>query len=152
MPSTAPTPQQPFEAAARVLAALQPLALRQGQTAQKMLQQWSHRGTGRQLSAGALPVMDPEFWRGLAELQQASQKRLLQQQTALAGDMAKLAVEFSQLKSANTLSKVVEQQCNLLMQFNQLLSNQAVSLMTLQENIEVDYSYWLSQQAAKPKA
>ena len=43
------------------------------------------------------------------------------------------------------MSKLVEQEFNLVGQLVQLLSNQATNLATLQENVEVDYGYWVHE-------
>jgi hypothetical protein len=43
------------------------------------------------------------------------------------------------------MSKLMEMESNILAQAAQLLGTQITSLVTLQENIEVDYSYLLKQ-------
>ncbi|MNL85673.1 hypothetical protein D3C87_2140700 [compost metagenome] len=46
------------------------------------------------------------------------------------------------------MSKLVEQELDLLARFGLLLSNQWVDLVTLQENIEVNTGYWVAQTLA----
>ena len=53
--------------------------------------------------------------------------------------------ECGQLRRANTMSEHLEQQYNVMEQATALLKSQAADLMTLQENVEVDYGYWVSQ-------
>jgi len=97
-------------------------------------------------SAGlAQQALNPQTWVELQQLQQAVVQRLQQQNQNWMDGCATLVKEYSQIKQANTMSKLVEQQCNLVAQWGQLLGTQATNLMGLQENIEVDYGYWLSE-------
>jgi hypothetical protein len=78
-------------------------------------------------------------------MQQSAWQRLLTLQTKWAGDW-KAWIEYSeQIKGANTMSKLAEREGNIGAQLAQLLSNQATDLVGLQENIHVDYSYWIHQ-------
>ncbi|MGX7703401.1 hypothetical protein [Methylobacterium sp. Gmos1] len=56
-----------------------------------------------------------------------------------------------QLRKANTLSKVIEQEYNLIGQYGDLATNYMTSVTTLIDNTTVGYSYWLSKkiQAAR---
>jgi len=72
-------------------------------------------------------------------------QRLQQQNEAWLKGCAILLQDYVQIKDANTMSKLVEKQYNLVAQWNQLLGSQATNLMGLEENIEVDYGYWASQ-------
>lgn len=49
------------------------------------------------------------------------------------------------LRKANTLSKVIEQDCNLFGQYGDLVTNTVTSMATLIDNSTVGYSYWLSK-------
>lgn len=93
----------------------------------------------------ATHFMNPQTWDELLQLQSAVMQRLQQQNQAWLKGCAILMQDYIQIKQANTMSKLVEKQCNLMMQWSQLLSSQATNLMGLQENIEVDYGYWASQ-------
>jgi hypothetical protein len=89
--------------------------------------------------------MDAESWHELVQIQQSAWQRLLTLQTKWAGDW-KGWIEYSeQIKGANTMSKLAEREGNIGAQLAQLLSNQAADLVGLQENIHVDYSYWVHQ-------
>jgi hypothetical protein len=46
-----------------------------------------------------------------------------------------------QIKAANTMSKLFEMEANILAQATQILGRQVTSLVALQENFEVDFTY-----------
>jgi hypothetical protein len=98
----------------------------------------------------AAHFLEPETWEELLQMQSAILQRLEQQQRAWLEGCAILMQDYAQIKQANTLSKLVEKQCNLVTQWNQLLGDQATNLMGLQENIQVDYGYWASQKLESP--
>jgi hypothetical protein len=54
-------------------------------------------------------------------------------------------------RGANTMSKLVERESNIGVQFGQLLGAQLTDLVGLQENIEVDYSYWINGKLAEKR-
>ena len=56
-----------------------------------------------------------------------------------------------QLKGANTMAKFVERECNIAGQAMALLMKQMTAISGLQENIEVDYAYWVSEKLAERK-
>lgn len=89
--------------------------------------------------------MDPQIWAELLQLQSAVVQRLKQQNEAWLKGCAILMQDYVQIKDANTMSKLVEKQYNLVAQWQQLIGSQATNLMGLEENIEVDYGYWASQ-------
>ncbi|WP_051975315.1 hypothetical protein [Cupriavidus necator] len=60
--------------------------------------------------------------------------------------------ERARIRRANSVSKLMEQEFDLLARFVLLLSDQAVDLVTLQENVEVNTGYWLGQKAAAAAA
>jgi len=89
--------------------------------------------------------MDPQIWSDLLQLQAAVMQRLQQQNRAWLKGCAILMEDYAQIKQANTMSKLVEKQYNLMAQWSLLIGNQATNMIGLQENIEVDYGYWASQ-------
>ncbi|MDE1179191.1 hypothetical protein [Paraburkholderia sp.] len=108
---------------------------------------WAVRGATNGLNTAKLFAvgMDMQRCNELLEMQTAIVKRLmLQQQTWLEG-WAGLNRERAQIKGANTVSKLVEQEFNLVAQVGQLFIDQTTALVALQENIEISYSYWLSE-------
>lgn len=90
-------------------------------------------------------VADGAVWSELLGMQQAVWRQLYQQGEALQQGAAELAQEWAELKGANTLSKLAEQDFNLTAQFGQLFSQQATNLVTLMESVQVGYSYWVSE-------
>lgn len=117
------------------------------QSFQILMGQWFSRSSGNAASTAALlpQAWNTDIWQEMGQMQAAVLRRLQQQQQAWVVGCTSLAKEYQEGKRANTMSKLVEQQCNLVAQFGQLLSQQATSLVGLQENIEVDYGYWVSQ-------
>ena len=89
--------------------------------------------------------VDPDTLGELLQMQQAAWRRLLTLQEGwLEGWTAWLRYS-DQIAGANTMSKLVERECNIGAQLGQLLSGQATDLVALQENIEVDYFYWVNE-------
>lgn len=99
-------------------------------------------------TAAQLPFATrPQTWQELLEMQQAVVQQVQQlHQGWMRGWTAWLG-EFDQLKRVNTMSKLVEQEFNVAAQFLLLLQGQATDWTNLQENIQVNYGYWLSEQA-----
>jgi hypothetical protein len=52
------------------------------------------------------------------------------------------ATEF---KGANTVSKIAEKETNIAGQLTAMIGSQITDLVTLQENVEVNYAYWIQQ-------
>jgi hypothetical protein len=124
-----------------------PSIVRHAQTASTLLTRGAARAFGNGLAtAGLAPhLLNPQTWDELLQLQGAVVRRLQQQNQDWLNGCAALAREYDRLKGANTISKLAEQQFNLVAQWGKLVSDQATSLIELQENISVDYGYWASQ-------
>lgn len=120
---------------------------------QLLLSQFALRGLAHGTSTAAvLPLhFDPETWRELMALQQAVAQRCLQQQKGWLEGFAAWIHEHSQLREANTLSKYVEQEYNLVAQFGALVADQMSQYAGLLENTQVDYGYWMAQRT-QPEA
>lgn len=109
------------------------------------------RSIGRTLSNGmftaglATHLMEPQVWGELMQLQSAVMQRLKQQNESWLKGCAILMQDYVQIRHANTMTKLVEKQYNLVTQWNQLIGDQTTNLIGLEENIEVDYGYWASQ-------
>lgn len=89
--------------------------------------------------------IDAETWNQVLQMQVAALQRLhVLQQGWLKGWIAWTRYA-DQTKGANTMSKLVEREYNIVAQFTQLLTEQVTGLMELQENIEVGYSYWVAE-------
>jgi hypothetical protein len=88
---------------------------------------------------------DPTIWSDLLQLQTAIWLRLQKQNQDWQKGCKILAADYAQIKQANTMSKLLEKQCNLMSQSALLLTNQGTNFVALLENIDVDYGYWASQ-------
>ncbi|RDK05017.1 hypothetical protein [Cupriavidus lacunae] len=144
------TKTEALPAVHRALAMTQPAALQRTQMLQTLMNGWALRtaGTGVKTLNLAPFSMDAQVLTELFQLQSAIVLRLqAQQQGWMLGWTAWLQ-ERAQVKRANTMSKLVEQELDLLSRFGLLLSNQMVDLVTLQENIEVNTGYWVAQTLA----
>ncbi|MBN3755577.1 hypothetical protein G3N95_21725 [Paraburkholderia sp. Tr-20389] len=112
-----------------------------------LLSGWAARSATNGIDTARLFAfgMDLQTWSELAQMQQAIVERLtLQQQSWLQG-WAAWNRERAEIRGANTVTKLVEQEFNLIAQIGQLLIDQTTNLVALQENIEVSYAYWLNQ-------
>lgn len=124
-----------------------PAPLEHAQAMGKFFGEWASRACSNGVKTAAVfPLgLHADTLNELYSMNQAVLQRLQQQQKQWLTGCAGLVRDYAQLKHANTLSKLVSQQCNLVAQFGQLLNSQASAMMLLQENIEVDYGYWVSQ-------
>ncbi|WP_326535601.1 hypothetical protein [Pseudorhodoferax sp.] len=154
MTTTTPTndPAPATAAALRTLEAVRPpqplpSPFARMQKAMLMGSQLAARSVANEAATAAvLPWrMDAGTWQELAAMQQAVWGRLAQQHKAWLDGCAALAREQQQIKQANTLSKFVEQEYNLLAQTSALVASQCTAFVGLLENVQVDYAYWVSQ-------
>ena len=109
---------------------------------------WLARGLNNAGSTLALlpSAAQPQTWFSLFQLQQSALQKLQQQQNSWVEHWLGWLGEAEKLRNANTLSKLLEQECNLAMQAVQIVGNYAVNLSDLQENLEVNYGYWAQLQ------
>lgn len=144
-------PTVPAAPSAATAAPLSPLhaPLVHAQKMNALLGQVAARSLGTQVAmAWTLPWhMDAQTWQELQAMQAAVWKRLEQQQAEWVKGCQLLMQDYAQLKQANTLSKVVDQEYDFVSQFGALLSSQAAALAGLVENIQVDLGYWVAQKA-----
>ena len=89
--------------------------------------------------------IDLESWSELLQMQDAAWQRLRTLQQSWLQYWNRWLVYSDGIKGANTMSKLVEREGNIGAQLTQLVGNQITGLVGLQENIEVDYSYWISE-------
>lgn len=124
-----------------------PIPLAHAATATHLMQkQVARQFHNAMLSAGlSMRLSDPEVLGEWMQLQAAVAQRLQQQNQDLGKGCAVLVDDYSQLRQANTMSKLMEKQFNLISQFGALMSSQATNLVELLENVQVDYGYWASQ-------
>lgn len=88
----------------------------------------------------------PALWTSFAALQQAFVQKVLEQQNDCLKDWCGWWETVQQLPRANTLSKLLEQECDLALRAVQICGDHAVNWAGLQENLEVNYGHWASQQ------
>ncbi|MQA18995.1 hypothetical protein [Rugamonas rivuli] len=133
------------ESAAIASNAIAPLA--HAMTAQRLVQKdAAHLINNSTVSlALAARLWDPVVWSEWTQLQAAIMQRLHAQNENWHKGCAILIEDYGQLRQANTMSKLVEKQSNLMSQSADLLTSQATNFVALLENIDVDYGYWASQ-------
>lgn len=93
-----------------------------------------------------LPAFDD-----LCQLQTAALSRLAALQSGWIEGWMNWFKYAGQIKGANTLSKLVEMESNIIAQAAQLMGSQITSLVALQENVEVDYSHLIKQRLSEKR-
>ncbi len=109
---------------------------------------WGARSShNAMLSAALLPTATTplQALQELMELQQASQQQALRLQQQWLRRWATLWQEHRQMRQPNTVSKWMEEHFNLAAQTLDLLGQQACELANLEENVGVNYGYWVQQ-------
>ncbi|KQV83015.1 hypothetical protein [Rhizobacter sp. Root1221] len=98
-------------------------------------------------AAAALPAMalDGTAATQGAAMTHAIAKQWMSLHALWVDGLAELAQEMGQFRHANTLSKYVDQEVNLVQQSLALVSNQATATVRLLENIQVNVAWWLSK-------
>lgn len=149
LPKTDAVP--PVPALHRAIAMAQPAAVQRSTTMQTLVAEWAQRTarTGAKAMTLAPFSLDPQVVTEWLQLQSAIAERLQSQQQVWLQGWALWLEERAQVRRANTMSKLMEQEMDLLGRFVLLLSGQMVDLVTLQENVEVNTGYWVSQTLAE---
>jgi hypothetical protein len=88
----------------------------------------------------------PEVWNELLALQQAVLEQAQEIQSGWVAGWSAWFQSFGEVRRANTMSKLLEQEFNMLGQAFKLLQGQTTDLVNFQDNVEVNYAYWVSQQ------
>ena len=96
---------------------------------------------------GLAPLLDGHDLSGLLQMQEAMCQRLQAQQQDFAREWVDWLHNCARARRANTMSKQLEQDVDLLGQWVMLWSRQMVDLATLQENFEVNTEYWLESRS-----
>lgn len=91
---------------------------------------------------------DAGTWKELFDMQQAILRQLLQQSDNWQTGLAAWWQDCAQLKAANTLSKLAEQEFDLVGNFADLVNRQVTDWVGLIEGFQVGFAYWLSEKAA----
>lgn len=102
---------------------------------------------GNQIAATHLLSSQPSvvLWQEIFEMQQAVLQRMQDQQEEWLHGMCNILGEYSELKKANTLSKLMEQECNMFNQLGSLGTAQLAAWVGMLENVQIGYAWWLSQ-------
>lgn len=124
-----------------------PSSTHHAQKAATLMSNWAMRSAGNGIATAQLLAfrMDAQTWSELWHMQVAVWRRQQQLQHNWSRGWAARINECTQVRGANTMSKVVEQEFDLVAQLGELLSDQATDLVTLLENIEVDYAWWVNE-------
>jgi hypothetical protein len=124
---------RPALRAGEMSALLMHQALVQGQTAARVAQAWP--------ALASDPVTAGEAWAmGWAVAEQW--RRWLEQGTS---GLADWLDEMGQYRRADTLSKALDQEFNLLQQVAALATTQATSALQLIENLQIGTAWWLTR-------
>jgi hypothetical protein len=115
-----------------------------------LLSSWAARSASNQIATAKLLAsgIDAQTWNELLQMQEAVWRRQWQLSEDWIRGWTAWTQEFAQIKGANTMSKLVEQEFNMVARLGQLLSDQATDLVALRENIEVDYAYWVNEKVS----
>ncbi len=111
-----------------------------------LMTNWAGRAVGNGIATARVLALskDPNIWDEIWQMQAAVLRRQFQLQNNWMQGWAAWTKEWTQVKGANTMSKLVEQEFDLMARLQQMWSDQATDVVTLLENIDVDYSYWLN--------
>lgn len=99
-------------------------------------------GATARLFAGGL---DADAWEELWEMGAQAQRRLAHLQREAMQDWFAWYRYADQIEGANTTSKLAEREFNTVAQATQLMGEHSTAVMSLMENIEVGYLYWLHE-------
>lgn len=118
---------------------------------QEIHRNWMARVCGNATATAQLLALglDAAALDELVRMNEAAWSRLRALREGWMRDWAGWLAYASQLKGANTMSKLVEREGNIFGQAAQIMSAQATALAGLQENTEIDYSYWLREKLAE---
>ena len=112
---------------------------------------WAARTAGSGIATAALlpwcldPQSRPQIWQELWQMQQAVTRQQFQMQNTWLQGWIALSDELTQARGANTMTKLVEQEFDLVAQWQALLRDQSTDVVRLLENLEVNYAYWVNE-------
>jgi hypothetical protein len=112
---------------------------------------WAARAAGTGFATTALlpwridPQSWPQIWGELWQMQDAVWQRQRQLQDNWMQGWRAWSQECTQARGANTMSKLVEHGFDLVAQWQELVGGQATDVVSLLENLEVNYAYWVNE-------
>jgi hypothetical protein len=133
--------------AARAAPSATPLMLKTA----NLMGNWAARATGAGFATAALlpwridPQSWPQIWLELWQMQHAAWRRQSRLQDSWMQGWTAWTNEFTQARGANTMAKLVEQEFDLLAQWQELVSGQATDVVSLVENLEINYAFWVNE-------
>ena len=128
-----------------------PAAMPHMRKAADVLGNWAARAAGTGFATAALLPWRidsqswPQIWQELWQMQDSVWQRQRQLQDNWLQGWLAWSNECTQARGANTLSKLVEQEFDLVAQWQELLSGQATDVVSLLENLEINYAYWVNE-------
>jgi hypothetical protein len=126
--------------------------------AANVLGNWAARTAGSGIATAALlpwridPQSWPQLWHELWQMQDAVWQRQSRLQDSWMQGWAAWGKEFTQARGANTMAKLVEQEFDLIAQWQQLWRDQVTDGVSLLENLEVNYAYWVHEKLRQQEA
>ena len=114
---------------------------------QTLINDWITRTVSTRIDTAQLLAFgtDRSTWAEMLHMQESFARRLIEQNHAWLTGWADLFHKHEQLTSANTMSKFTEQEFNLVGQLGQLVGDQVTKFISLLENAQVSYSYWIHE-------
>jgi hypothetical protein len=112
---------------------------------------WAARAAGTGFATAALlpwridPQSWPQIWQELWEMQEAVWQRQRQMQDNWLQGWLNWTTECTQARGANTITRLAEQEFDLIAQWQELVAGQATDVVSLLENLELNYGYWLAE-------
>jgi hypothetical protein len=87
----------------------------------------------------------PQIWQELWQMQEAVWQRQSRLQDGWMQGWIAWTNEFTRARGANTMAKLVEQECDLVAQWHELVSGQATDVVGLLENLQINYAFWVNE-------
>ncbi len=95
--------------------------------------------------------IDAKSMGELLEMRRAIEQRCLNLQKSWFDSWRQWALYSAGVTNANTLSKLSEREINISLQAGQIVQQQVTGVLTLLENIEIEYAYWLQNKLEEKK-
>lgn len=143
---------RPMSRLAAVSAMPHPLLVEHALKRYTILNRWMSRAVNNSIASAKLAPLatHPQVWETIFRLQQAVLEQVQEQQLDWLHGWEAWLAELAQIKRVNTLSKLVEQEFNLAAQLVVFFQERATDLVKLQENVQVNYGYWINEQLGSP--
>jgi len=133
--------------AAQAIPAVHAATVKSLAKAHRLIQGWASRSAISYVDSARLwsSGMVFNYADELREMNCAAARRFLELQDETLGEWAAWGRQRAQTSGANTMTKFIEQEMNLVGLIGQIFVDYLTNLAEFQENIEVGYAYWLSR-------